>query len=203
MQLVSTNQGPPAFLAWRRDAWAMVYYGVVAVLRTMAAGGVACLLLGAPACDSGALTAPPSPSPSPSPSPTPSPLVVPVFHTGPLEMAFESANIPPGSIVSGCGPRIAGCAGRLRITYRVRSAVGGTALFSKGFLYATNQLACLKGSTGPLTLPAQQDVRVEVTFHRPDVCPTPTTIRAMAFNVEGTVEIATRQEWTIPYEFRE
>lgn len=126
---------------------------------------------------------------------------MPVAHQGPLDIAFVSASSAPGSTISGCGPLIAGCAGRLRITYRLRSTQAGSALFARGFLYGTNQLACLKGRLGSFPIPAGQDVPVEIVFDQPDDCGTPLTIRAMALNIEGTVEIATRQEWTISYLF--
>jgi hypothetical protein len=42
---------------------------------------------------------------------------------------------------------------------------------------------------------------MEVLLDEADVCPTPVTIENMAVNVEGTVEIASRQEWGLRYTF--
>ena len=50
--------------------------------------------------------------------------VTPIDSAGPVRISFLSANITPGSVVAGCGTLIEGCAGRLRMTFRLDSAVG-------------------------------------------------------------------------------
>ena len=51
-------------------------------------------------------------------------------RTGQVAIDYVGANVVPGSTVAGCGPTIAGCAGRLRLSFRLRSAGAGTVLFS-------------------------------------------------------------------------
>jgi hypothetical protein len=169
-------------------------FGRLAVLAaTLAVGG----------CGSETPTGPPAttrtPTPAP-PTPDPTTLVVPGSATGPTQIVFVSAEPVPGSTVSGCGARIAGCAGRVRITYALTSPTGGPVLYVRGFLHATNKRACLIGNTGAFQLPAGES-RVTVTFDQADDCATPTDIRDMALNVEGPIQTASRQEWSIFYTF--
>lgn len=137
-------------------------------------------------------------------TPTPpdtSSMVIPTKRTGPTQITFVNATPPPGSQVSGCGPLIAGCRGRVRMVFQVLSQVGGPALYMRVFLHATNQQACLLTQTPSLLLPRGQPLSVEVVFDDADVCSTPLTIANMAAVVEGTVEIASRQEWSLRYTF--
>jgi hypothetical protein len=167
---------------------------------TMRFVGVAALAA-LPACGS---YAPPPPSPGPTPTPTPdtSAMVVPGAGTGPTRITFVDAQPMPGSTLSGCGPRITGCAGGVRMTFNVQSAVGGHVLFMRAYLHDTRKIACLTASTGPFDLGAGQTSAVELVFDQADdVCGTPLTIANMDAGVEGTVEIASRQEWAVRYGF--
>ena len=166
-------------------------------MRFMGAAALAAL----PACGSYA-SAPPSPAPTPTPTPDASAVVIPGAATGPTRITFAGAQPMPGSALSGCGPRIAGCAGRVRMTFEVRSAAGGHVLFMRVYLHDTRKTACLTASTGPFDLAAGQTSTVEVVFDQADdVCGTPLTITNMDAGVEGTVEIASRQEWAVRYGF--
>ena len=164
------------------------------------AGGVALAAL--PACGGYAPLGPPAPTPSPLPSPDASTQVVPGGATGATQINFVSAQPSPGSTVSGCGPRIGGCAGRVRMTFTVRSATGGPVLFMKAYLHDIGKIACLTASTGPFDLVAGQPRQVEMVFDQPDdVCAPPLTIATMDAGVEGSVGIASRQEWAVRYSF--
>jgi hypothetical protein len=154
------------------------------------------------ACGGNAPLAPPAPTPSPRPSPDASTQVLPGGGTGPTQITFVAAEPSPGSAVSGCGPRIGGCAGRARMTFTVRSATGGPVLFMRAYLHDTGKIACLTASTGPFDLVAGQPRQVEMVFDQPDdVCVPPLKIATMDAGVEGSVEIASRQEWAVHYSF--
>jgi hypothetical protein len=77
----------------------------------------------------------------------------------------------------------------------------GSVLWVVGFLHATNKVACLSAMTGPMELVAGQARAVELVFDRSDDCAVPLTIATMAVVVEGTVQVASRQEWTVSYGF--
>jgi len=145
---------------------------------------------------------PPSPGPTPTPTPDTSTMVIPGAGSGPTRITFVSAQPTPGSTLSGCGPRVSGCAGRVRMTFNVQSATGGHVLFMRAFLHDTRKIACLTASTGAFDLAAGETRPVEMVFDQPDdVCGTPLTIANMDAGVEGTVEIASRQEWAVRYGF--
>ena len=74
-------------------------------------------------------------------------------------------------------------------------------LYVAAFLHATNRIACLSSRTGPMTLTAGQSRPIELVFDQSDTCGVPLTIATMAVVVEGTVEVASRQEWTVAYTF--
>ncbi len=168
---------------------------LTARMRLLGAVALAAL----PACGS---YVPPPPSPTPTPTPDASATVLPGAGSGPTRIAFVSAQPMPGSTVSGCGPRISGCAGRVRMTFNVQSAAGGHVLFMRAYLHDTRKIACLTASTGPYELGAGQTTAVDLVFDQPDdVCGTPLTIANMDAVVEGTVEIASRQEWAVRYGF--
>jgi hypothetical protein len=145
--------------------------------------------------------APPQPSPVPTPTPDASALI-PGAGSGPTRITFAGAQPMPGSTLSGCGPQIAGCVGRVRMTFNLQSAAGGHVLFMRAYLHDTRKIACLTASTGPFDLAAGQASRVELVFDQADdTCRTPLTIADMDAGVEGTVEIASRQEWAVRYGF--
>jgi hypothetical protein len=139
------------------------------------------------------------PSPIESPSPTPGAGVTPGAANGPTRIVFLGAEPPPGADVAGCGATAQGCAGRFRIRLALQSATGGPALYVRVFLHNAGLRACLIGQTGPQVLRAGQAEELEVRLDQADECRTPADIRTMAAVVEGTVEIASRQEWGIRY----
>jgi hypothetical protein len=166
-------------------------------VRVVGAAALAAL----PACGSYA-PLPPTPGPTATPTPDASAVVAPGAASGPTRITFAGAQPVPGSTLSGCGPRITGCAGRVRMTFDVQSATGGHVLFMRAYLHDARKIACLTASTGPFDLAAGQTAAVEVGFDQADdVCGTPLTITNMDAGVEGTVEIASRQEWAVRYGF--
>jgi hypothetical protein len=168
---------------------------VTAPGRRLAAAALAWSAL---ACGGGATTPAPIVSPPPSASPAPGD-VIPGAATGPTRITFLAAEPPPGANVSGCGATAAGCAGRVRVRLRLEPAAGGPVLYVRVFLHSTTLRACLFGQTGAQVLSAGRPADVEVVLDQADECRTPSDIRTMAAVVEGTVEVASRQEWRIVY----
>ena len=173
-------------------------------LRTMRWSGIGALLAGVllAGCGENA-TSPPVPTPTPTPAPTPDPTtqVVPIQGTGPVQIQFVESNIAPGSTVSGCGSLIEGCRGRLRMVFNLVPRSTGHALYFRVYIHATNQIACLWGETSSFDLPAGVATRIEVSFDNADQCGTPVSLVTMDGVVEGTVEVASRQEWALRYVF--
>ena len=163
----------------------------VFLARAIALAAAVALL--APGC--GNERSPTSPSP---PSPPP---IVAGIRSGPVVIAFVDATPVPGSTIAGCGGLIAGCANRLRMQFTLAPAQSGSVLYVAAFLHATNKIACLSALTGPMELVAGQSRPVEIVFDRADACGVPLTIASMAVVVEGTVQVASRQEWTVAYTF--
>ncbi len=145
----------------------------------------------------------PLPSPSPSPTPTPGlPGVTVGASKGPTAITLVAADPPPGSSVSGCGSGASGCAGRIRMTFRLTPTESGPVLWCVGFLHADNMTACLQGRTAGLTLRAGEAQTVEVIFATADTsgrCATPVEITNLALTVEGVVEVGSHQEWALSY----
>jgi hypothetical protein len=61
--------------------------------------------------------------------------------------------------------------------------------------------ACLFTSTGPFEHRAGEPSDVEVTLDEAARYRTPVTITHLAAVVEGTTEVASRQEWALQYTF--
>lgn len=156
--------------------------------------GLLCLAL---ACGDRGTT--PSPVVTPTPSPTPGAGPTPGAATGPTRITFVAAEPSPGANVAGCGASAIGCAGRIRMRFALLSPVGGPVMYVRVFLHETSQRACLLGQSGPSVLRAGQTEDVEVVLDQADQCRTPSDIRTMAAVVEGTIEVASRQEWGIRY----
>ncbi len=75
-------------------------------------------------------------------------------------------------------------------------------LWCAGFLHAADKTACLQARTGSLLLRAGEAQMVEVAFDLSatgDRCRTPLEITDLALTVEGTTEVASRQEWGLRY----
>jgi hypothetical protein len=156
------------------------------------------------ACDNETPTRPPAaatPVPAPAPA-TSTTLVIPGAAFGSSQIAFVGAAPAPGSTLADCGHRIAGCAGRVRMTFSVRSSTSATVLGLRASLHSTEKIACLLGSSGPLTLVAGQPQTVEIVFDEADDCPTPVSITHMAAVVSGPSSVGSRQEWAVPYTFQ-
>jgi hypothetical protein len=108
----------------------------------------------------------------------------------------------PGTTLSGCGPGVSGCEDRIRLTFRLRSAVGGPTLGLRAYLHSDRAAACLRATHPSVVLAPGASQDVELTFQGADtqeVCPTPLELTHLAVMVEGPVQIAARQEWSLHY----
>lgn len=140
---------------------------------------------------------PPVTSPSPAaPGPTPG------AHSGATEITFLAADPAPGSTLTGCRTDASGCDGRIRMRFRLRSPTGGPVLNAVAFLHAQNLLACWRATTGPFQLAAGDSELAFVFDQREPACAAPNSIETMKLVVEGTVEVASLQEWKIHYDLR-
>lgn len=135
-------------------------------------------------------------------SPTPPPAPAPGVGSGPTTITFVEATPVPGSTLSGCGPQVAGCVNRLRVRVDLHPSQSGPVLYAKAFLHADTKRACLSASTGPMTIAAGQVRPLELVFDQAEDCGVPLTIATLAVVVEGTIEVASRQEWSIAYTLR-
>jgi hypothetical protein len=148
---------------------------------------------------------PPTGPASPSPTPSPDIQEVPGIGRGTSEgvttIWLTSADPLPGATVAGCGRGASGCAGRIRMTFRLVSPSGGPTLGLLAYLHSDRVVACFVGRVGSLVLaPEGQDV--DVVFDPADtdeVCPTPLDITHLAVVVEGTGSVYGRQEWATSY----
>jgi hypothetical protein len=140
--------------------------------------------------------------PSPPAPPDPATLVVPIEATGPVQIRFLGATPAPGSTISGCGTRIDGCRGRLRLTFRLVPTLDGPVLRARLYLHSMRNLqACLWGDAAPISLVANRAVDLELTLDQADVCAVPDTMATMDLSVEGPAPVASRQAWTVRYQF--
>jgi hypothetical protein len=123
-------------------------------------------------------------------------------HTGQVAIEYVAGTASPGSTIAGCGATIAGCAGRLRLSFRLRATAAGTVLFTSATLHGENRIACLSASGDGFALAAGAVATIDVVFDQANgVCPLPFDATNMAVNLEGTVEVASRQEYAIRYRF--
>ena len=172
--------------------------------RWWEAASLAAVFFALAGCGGGGSEGGPGPLPTPIPTPTPGPGVAgatPGRATGPTAIALVAADPLPGSTLSGCASAAA-CAGRVRMSFRVTPTASGTVLFYVGFLHAANKTACLQGRGAGATLRAGEPQTVEMVFDQADSstrCGTPLDLRDLAFNVEGTTSVASRQEWALAY----
>jgi hypothetical protein len=170
-------------------------------MEARAAFALAAALLAS--CSGNGATTPGLPaSPTPGPTPTGVPGLVDGASTGPTTIAFVSADPALGSTIAGCGAHASGCAGRIRMTFRLTPIGTGPVLFCTGFLHAADKTGCLQGRTGAFSLRAGEAQTVEVVFDQVDSgdrCRTPLDLTDLAFGVEGTVDVASRHEWALRY----
>jgi hypothetical protein len=162
-------------------------------MRTLGIPALAMLLLGS--CGE-------SPSMSPRMPITLSPSqVVPGAATGPTRITFVSADPPPGTTVSGCGSDVRACPGRLRMVFRLAPSGSGPVLRFAAFMHSASKRACFVATTASFPLRAGEETSVQVVLDPSDDCPTPLSITDLAATVEGAIEVASRQEWTLGYTF--
>jgi hypothetical protein len=87
------------------------------------------------------------------------------------------------------------------MVFRLAPSGTGPVLRFVVFLHSASKRACFVASTGPLSLRAGEETAIQVVLDPSDDCLTPWVITDLAANVEGTIEVASRQEWTIGYTF--
>jgi hypothetical protein len=137
-----------------------------------------------------------------STAPTAAPEVVPGTRAGPVQIDYVAASIAPGSTMSGCGPQLAGCLGRLAVTYRLRATTAAPVLRADATLHGLNNLACVSATSAAFTIDANVPYTLTLAFDRFDAtCPVPVDIRHMAVTLTGPIQTDSRQEWSVEYRF--
>ena len=140
------------------------------------------------------------PGTAPSPPPDPHLQVTPLDSSRSVRISFVSANITPGSVVAGCGGLIEGCAGRLRMTFRLDPPSDGPVLYARVYLHATNLIACLCGRDGAVHgASAACQPSWSIPLDRADRCGIPNTMATLAVVVEGPSQVESRQTWSLYY----
>jgi hypothetical protein len=110
------------------------------------------------------------------------------------------ANVPPGGTISGCGPTVAGCAGRLVISLQLSPPSDGPVFYVRVYLHSMRNLqACLLGQTAPFEVVAGRAVAVDVVLDQFDACGVPETFATMDAVVGGPIQVESRQAWNIRY----
>jgi hypothetical protein len=123
-------------------------------------------------------------------------------RTGPVTIEFISSTPAPGSTVAGCGPVIAGCAGKLRLSLRLRSTSAGPVLWTAATLHGANRQACLSAAGDGFTLAANSTTTLDLQFDQFDAgCALPFEVLNLAVVLEGPVQTASRQEFGVRYRF--
>lgn len=110
-----------------------------------------------------------------------------------------AADPSPGSTLAGCGTEVAGCAGRVHMTFELEAAAAGHVLGFAVNLHAVQETACLLARTEGFDLEAGVPRTVLVEFSLSDSCATPVDFATMSAIVDGPTHIASRQEWGIHY----
>jgi hypothetical protein len=87
------------------------------------------------------------------------------------------------------------------MTLRLDPPSNGPVLYVRLYLHATNLIACLWGDSGPFPVQALTARLIEIPLDGADRCGTPTTMATMAAVVEGPIEVASRQTWSLHYTF--
>jgi hypothetical protein len=174
---------------------------ISAARRTAAPKLLASVVLAAlPACGHEAPTPVPTPTPGFSSS-LPPPGVAVGHATGPTDITLVALDPPAGTTIP-CGTSAEECAGSVRMTFRLRATGTGTVLWCTAFLHAADKTACLSGLVDGFPLVAGESRTVDLVFDvadSSDRCRTPLEITDLAFVAEGTVEVASRQEWALRY----
>jgi hypothetical protein len=123
-------------------------------------------------------------------------------RNGSVAIEYVGANVAPGSTIAGCGPAIAGCAGHLRLSFRLRPVNTGTVLFTAATLHGVTKVACLSAAGAGFPLAANSSPVIDLVFDRSDArCALPFDSLDLAVTVEGPTEVESRQEFGIRYRF--
>jgi len=117
--------------------------------------------------------------------------------SGPTAIALVAADPMPGTTIAGCGAHSSGCAGRIRLTFRLAPTKSGPVLYCVGFLHATDKTGCLQGRTGAFNARAGEPQTIEVVFDQVDAsdrCRTPLDLTDLALERgrDGRGRVSTR-----------
>ena len=127
-------------------------------------------------------------------------LAVATTGAGPGRITFVNSNPAPGATMAGCGPTVAGCAGRLKIVFNVRPD-GDVHAQRLRVSFFTETQARLECASTVFDLAAGQTFPIEVS------CPALPADVATPFRVATMiVETATgpariEQDWNVPFVF--
>ena len=142
-----------------------------------------------------------APGPPPTPAADPNEPTV-GAHSGAVAIEYLGANVEPGSTIAGCGAALAGCAGRLRLSFRLRAVNAGPVLGTSATLHGANKVACLSAVGAGFSLAANATPIIDVVFDQVNpLCVLPFESLDLGVNVEGTVEVSSRQEFGIRHRF--
>jgi len=124
-------------------------------------------------------------------------------HTGEVTIEYLGANFPPGFTVPGCGATISGCAGLLRLTFRLtNTGTDGSVLRTAAWLHGANKVPCLAFVGPPFQFAAGGSRLLDAVFDQADPkCTLPFETTDLGVNVEGSVGAGGRQEFGIRYRF--
>jgi len=125
-------------------------------------------------------------------------------HTGEVTIEYLGANFQPGFNVPGCGATISGCAGLLRLTFRLTTPAtgGGPVLRTAAWLHGANKVPCLAFVGPPFQFPANSSRLLDAVFDQADPkCTLPFETTDLGVNVEGVIGAEGRQEFGIRYRF--
>jgi hypothetical protein len=127
-------------------------------------------------------------------------LAVATTGAGPGRISFVNSNPVPGTTIAGCGPMVAGCAGRLKLVVEVRPDVDLRSQRLRVSLFAESQ-ARIECASSTFDLAAGQTFPIEVSCPAPEA-EIPTPFRTAVMIVEtgaGTGRI--EQDWSVPFVF--
>jgi len=136
----------------------------------------------------------------PPPARDPRPFAVATTAAGPGRITFVNSNPGPGATIAGCGPMVAGCAGRLKIVFNVRPDVDLQSQRLRVSLFTEGQVRVDCAST-TFDLAAGQAFPIEVS------CPGPTVEAATPFRTAvmivetGAGPSRIEQDWNVPFVF--
>ena len=142
-----------------------------------------------------------APTPQPTPTPDPRTVITPTRTIGRVRITLSSITPAPGSTISGCGPDLNGCAGRLAINFTlIPGTVQGAFQFTARTLDPTPTV-CLWSGFLPLSLRANETASISVALIPASTCRTPVTMTLLRASVWEDGSETSVQDWTFTYGF--